>query len=280
MSKSLIFQVDSFTSTPFKGNPAGVCLLKEQLDTQAYQKIAEEMNLSETAFIRPVGENTFSIRYFTPTTEVPLCGHATLAASKVIFEKELVKNSSITFSATKNILTAHNNNGSIQMEFPPVELESCPIPPHFVEITQAAPIRMFKNSDGLYIAELINEKAILKTAPDFQAMQKENLNALLVTAPSDNSDYDFTSRFFAPGYGINEDPVTGNAHRSLCTLWSPRLNKKKLVGLQLSKRTGIVHTELMDDKIILSGEARIIIEGEILLPQPAEKQLDYVSDEL
>jgi len=268
MCKTVIFQVDSFTNTAYKGNPAAVCLVKKNIDKSQCQNIAAEMNLSETAFISPIGKNQYSIRYFTPTTEVPLCGHATLAASKVLYDKGFVqKNETIKFEAAEHSLSVNQNNDLIQMDFPSVEIEQCDVPKQFVELTQTAPLRVFKNNEGLLIAELINEQSVLKAAPKFESMIQEGIPALLITSAAYNQEYDFVSRCFAPGFGINEDPVTGNAHRTLAQLWSKRLGKTSLTGKQLSKRTGIVYTELLEDKIRISGNAIIIMEGEIILPQ-------------
>lgn len=267
MEKVTIYQIDSFTDCAFKGNPAAVCIIDKPLSDEVYQDIAAEMNLSETAFVVKQDTCMFSIRYFTPTTEVSLCGHATLASAKVLFDESLVPlDKTIVFNAKEDVLECRMNQGKIEMDFPLDELTQIQVPSNFVENTNIAPIRLYKTKSGFYLAELISEAAVQKAKPNLKMMVQEGIDPLLITARAHSGEYDFVSRVFAPGHGIDEDPVTGNAHRSFAMLWSSYLNKLELIGKQISKRTGIVEMQIKPNSILIRGNAVHVFKGEMQLP--------------
>ena len=264
-----IFIVDSFTDTPFKGNPAGVCFVDSSLRDNDMLQIAQELNLSETAFVRPINSNgTFSIRYFSPKREIPLCGHATLASAKVAFER--LGFQEVHFINIQNLdLSAKEFAGQIVMNFPVYETTPAEVPP---ALLAALGITTIKNAGynietRILLLELASPQEIAGLNPDFAALYRshDSINGVLVTAASGIDGYDFHSRFFWPWSGSDEDPVTGGTHTFLAKYWSSRLGKTKMKSFQSSKRTGFMDVELIGEKLQIVGQAVIVIEGELTI---------------
>jgi len=264
------FLVDSFTDTPFKGNPAGVCLIETQLEDERMLQIAQELNLSETAFLSPPKSgNAFPIRYFSPKMEIPLCGHATLASAKVIFS--IHKLNEVHFINIQNLdLFAKQSNGQIIMEFPIYETLPADAPP---ALLAALGIEVIKNSayngeTKILLLEIADVGELARIAPDFDALQRSHnsINGVLVTAQAGADGYDFHSRYFWPWSGTNEDPVTGGTHTFLAKYWSSRLGKTRLKSFQSSKRTGFMEVELVADKLRIQSQAVVVFDGRLAIP--------------
>lgn len=257
-----IYQVDTFTNQPFKGNPAGVMILdNDEMTTEWMQNIAAEMNLSETAFVMPFGVN-YSIRYFTPTKEVRLCGHATLASAHVLYEFGIEpKNEILTIHAKGGILTIEKIGDEIQMKFPEYPLKKIELNPDFQECLGFEPIEMYESSYDWVIAVANSEEDIINATPKFDLMMQNDLGHLMITAKSDADKIDFVSRCFAPISGINEDPVTGSAHCALTPLWAKKLEKKELNALQVSQRTGYLKLKLKSNQVLIQGQSTTIFEA-------------------
>ena len=258
-----IVQVDAFTDTPFSGNPAAVCILPAQVDEGWMQRVAAEMNLSETAFVVKQ-EDGYGLRWFTPMSEVDLCGHATLASAHVLWEKgHLDSDETVIFHTKSGVLTCEQKNEWIEMNFP-ITRESPAAPPDaLVEGLGLMPRYAGKNEFD-YLVEADSEAAIRALAPDFQVLQTVPMRGCIVTARSDDPRYDFVSRFFAPGLGVNEDPVTGSAHCCLGPFWAKRLKKEQLTAYQASARGGVVRMRILGDRIVLSGKAVTVLQGDLL----------------
>jgi len=258
-----IYQVDSFTEVPFKGNPAGVMIVDKDFDGIRMQDIAMEMNLSETAFVIPE-ENCFEIRYFTPTKEVPLCGHATLASAHVIYELGLVKESDpLIFKAKAGNLSVKKELNWLAMNFPKYPLKRIDPPMGFKNSVGFYPLETYSSSDDWIIAVADSEKDILKAIPKFEDLKSSGLGHLMITSRSSTPDVDFVVRCFAPLSGIDEDPVTGSAHCALTPLWSQKLGKLEMVSFQVSKRTGKLKVRLIDDRVEIKGMAITIFKAEL-----------------
>jgi PhzF family phenazine biosynthesis protein len=255
-----LYQIDAFTDKVFRGNPAAVCPLDSWLSDTDLQAIAEENNLSETAFYVPVDAG-FHLRWFTPRAEVDLCGHATLATAFVIFNFSDYAENTVNFETRSGELTVTKNNDLLVMDFPSQPGKPCATPPLLVEGLGKTPIEVLSSED--YMAVLENEVDVVALKPNFDALSKLDLRGVMVTAKS--SDVDFVSRFFAPRYGINEDPVTGSAHCALTPYWTDKLKKTKLSARQVSKRTGYIECELKGNRVLLSGKAVKYMEGKIKL---------------
>jgi PhzF family phenazine biosynthesis protein len=261
--KQIIYQVDAFTDEPFKGNPAGVMIIDEQFSSDRMQNIAAEMNLSETAFIMPKGD-IFEIRYFTPSVEVPLCGHATLTSGHIIYELGLVSpNDTFTFKAKGGDLAIKKESDWITMNFPAYPLTKIDIPRDFKKIIGFEPAEMYASSYDWKIAIAQTGDDIVKAAPNFDKMKAKELGMLMITAKSDTKNFDFVVRCFVPILGINEDPVTGSAHCALTSLWTEKLGKNELNSLQLSKRTGKLRVKLINDRVEIKGKAITIFKAEL-----------------
>ena len=258
-----IFQVDAFTDKPFKGNSAGVMVVTEEVSLDWMQNIALEMNLSETAFIFP-RENDFQIRYFTPTKEVPLCGHATLASSHIIYELGLkAENETIQFKAEGADLTIKRENDWIIMDFPKYPIQKTDIHKDFRRLVGFDPIEMYASIYDWVIAIAETESEILHSEPDFTLLSEKGLGHLMITSKSDSEQTDFVVRCFAPMAGINEDPVTGSAHCALTPLWAEKLGKVEMNSLQLSRRTGYLKVKLNGDRVEIKGKALTIFEAKM-----------------
>lgn len=258
-----IFQVDAFTDKPFKGNPAGVMLVSEDMPSERMQNIAMEMNLSETAFI--IHQKTgFRIRYFTPTKEVPLCGHATLASAHILYELGLKQpHEVIRFKATGGDLTIRREDDWIVMNFPQYPIKRIDIHKDFKRLVGFEPVEMYSSIYDWKIAIAEKEKDILDATPDFDSLNKNNLGHLMISSTCDSRQADFVLRCFAPIFGINEDPVTGSAHCALTPLWAEKFGKTELSSLQLSKRTGQLKVKINGDRVEIKGKAITIFEAKL-----------------
>ena len=253
-----LYQIDAFATKLFEGNPAAVCPLDEWLPDEIMQSIAEENNLSETAFFVPKG-NGFHIRWFTPASEVDLCGHATLAAAYVLFNILGYKKDKIEFDSKSGILAVTKDNESLIMDFPAQPPVSCDIPKEIVKAFNIAPIECLKSED--YIVVFEREIDIESAKPDFEQLKKLNLRGVIITAKS--TRYDFVARFFAPKYGIPEDPVTGFAYTQLAPYWASMIGSKRFSVKQMSSRGGELTCEIVDDRVLISGKAIKYLEGKI-----------------
>lgn len=263
------FIVDAFTDVPFKGNPAGVCLLENILSDEQMQSIATELGFSETAFVHFIdASQNYSIRYFSPKMEIPLCGHATLASSKVLFEKHPELEHIEFLTVEKLELQISRVGTHIQMEFPVYHTSPADVPD---ELLRALGISSIVNSaynaeTNILVLEIVDSHILEALQPDFEALVKshDTINGVLVTAPSQRSGYDFESRYFWPWSGTNEDPVTGGTHTFLTPYWAKRLNKTKLNSFQCSARSGFMEVELTaDSKLTITSQACIVIRGEM-----------------
>jgi len=257
--KMQIYQVDAFATEIFEGNPAAVCPLDSWLSDYAMQQIAMENNLSETAFFVRQADGTYRLRWFTPSTEVDLCGHATLASAHVLFEHLDFSEDTIRFDSNSGELTVERSGDKLTMDFPACKLNKASMPKHLEEAVGVPARELYKDTDYLYVVE--NEEQVQNLDPDIRMMKTVEARGIIVTAPG--KEYDFVSRFFAPAAGVDEDPVTGSAHTMLTPYWSRRLGKKKLIGRQISSRGGTVYCEDKDDRVSLSGTARTFMQGQI-----------------
>lgn len=258
------FQVDSFTEVPFAGNPAGVCFLAAPRDEMWMQQVAFEMNLSETAFLLQ-REDGFSLRWFTPATEVDLCGHGTLAAAHALWESgELELHDQGLFHTRSGLLTAELKGDLIWLDFPALPESSVTPWVALVEALGIEPRRVGRFASELLV-EVETEEQVRDLSPDFSALLALSEDAVVVTSRSASSEYDFVSRCFAPKLGIDEDPVTGSVHCALGPFWGTRLGKTRLTAYQASRRGGVVHMELAGDRVRLGGRAVTVLRGELLI---------------
>ena len=259
--------VDSFTNQAFKGNPAGVCFPLENITEQRMLAIATEFGLSETAFVQPTSvANAFTIRFFSPKKEIPLCGHATLAASKVIFASQNLNE--IHFTTVEDLdLLIKRKDDEIVMEFPVFETEPIVVPETMLHALGLHKVvnTSYSTKNKIILIEIASAEILTGLKPDFQALinSYQNINGVLVTALSDNIEYDYEYRYFWPWAGTNEDPVTGGVQTFLAKYWSVRLHKNIMKAFQSSARTGYMQVELKEDKVLLSSQAVIVLEGEL-----------------
>jgi predicted PhzF superfamily epimerase YddE/YHI9 len=262
-----LLTVDAFTAEPFRGNPAGVCFLDGARPDAWMQRVAAEMNLSNTAFLLREGD-AFRLRWFTPTTEVSLCGHATLASAHALWSTgRLGADQETRFDTKSGRLTARRVGTRIQMDFPSIPVAPASLPPGAAIALGAKPVAVTNTVEAEqhnYILELESEAAVRGLTPDFPALRRLAWG-FIVTAHAAGGPYDFVSRYFAGHLGIDEDPVTGSAHCSLAPYWSQKLGKTSLVGHQVSKRGGVVHVALKGDRVLLSGDAVTVLKGELAL---------------
>jgi len=255
-----LYQIDAFAKNIFEGNPAGVCPLDEWIEDNIMQKIANENNLSETAFF--VKENnSFHIRWFTPSSEVDMCGHATLASAYVIFKILNHEENEITFNSKSGILKVTKDNDKIKMNFPVQEIIKCSTPDNILKAFEIKPTECYKSMDYILIFE--NEKDIINAKPNLELLKNVDGRGIIITSKSET--YDFINRFFAPKYGINEDSVTGSAFTQLIPYWNTVLNKDIFIAKQVSQRGGEVFCKLQNDRVEISGYAKKYLEGVIEL---------------
>jgi PhzF family phenazine biosynthesis protein len=258
-------QVDAFADRPFTGNPAAVCILPSPANPEWMQQVAREMNLAETAFLVRRGDG-FDLRWFTPTVEVDLCGHATLASAHVLWEEgRLGPAETARFHTCSGVLTAYRREELIWLDFPATPPEPAP-PPNYLQrgLGENVDIRYVGRTPFDYLVELGSESAVRSLAPDMKTLAGLGTRGVIVTARSANGSHDFVSRFFAPGAGIDEDPVTGSAHCGLGPFWASRLHKRDLAGYQASARGGTVRVRLEGDRAHLGGHAITMLRGELL----------------
>lgn len=253
-----IYQVDAFASRVFEGNPAAVCPLEAWLPDETLQRIAEENNLSETAFF-VAEEGCFALRWFTPEAEVDLCGHATLAAAHVLFEHLSYSQASISFATRSGALAVEKTAAGYSMSFPGSMPQPESAPTALLEGLGAEPQAVLAAFD--YIVVFENEAQVRALTPDFARLSQLDKRGVVVTAPGD--DVDFVSRCFFPKLRVNEDPVTGSAHCELAPYWSEQLGKQSLKARQVSKRSGDVGCEVVGDRVILTGAAVDYLQGAI-----------------
>ncbi|GHH26957.1 PhzF family phenazine biosynthesis protein [Streptomyces rubradiris] len=263
--------VDAFTDRPFTGNPAGVLLLDDVFpDDDWLQNVAMEVNHAETAFAHPLpegGDADWALRWFTPVTEVAMCGHATLAMAHVLHTTG-AHEGPVRFATRSGVLIATPGaDGSLTLDFPTAPLTQAEVPAGVAEALGAQPLAAFDTGPdvGDLLVELADEKTVLGLSPDHKALGAYSARGLIATARAEDAarGYDYVSRCFFPNVGIDEDPVTGSAHTALAPYWSPRLGSDDLTGLQASRRTGLVRTGLRGARTLLTGRAVTVIEGDL-----------------
>jgi len=258
-----ITQVDAFTDTPFAGNPAAVCLLPAPRDEGWMQSVAREMNLSETAFLVPEADG-YALRWFTPAVEVALCGHATLASAHVLWEDDhLPSDRQARFHTKSGLLTGDRAGEWIELDFPAKREEPAPAPAGLAQALGVAPKYVGRNQFD-YLVEVDGESTVRHLAPDHAALARLPERGVIVTSRADSPGYDFISRFFAPGSGVPEDPVTGSAHCALGPYWQARLGKSDFVAYQASPRGGVVRVRVVGERVKLGGKAVTVLRGELL----------------
>ncbi|HEX4633946.1 MAG TPA: PhzF family phenazine biosynthesis protein [Gemmatimonadales bacterium] len=258
-----VLQVDAFTDRAFAGNPAAVCLLERPADTGWMQNVAREMNLSETAFLSPRAEG-YDLRWFTPGAEVDLCGHATLATAHVLWtEGLLAPQLTARFHTRSGVLTADRRGEWIELDFPSQAVAPHEPPPGLLAALGVRPQYVGKNKTD-FLIEAASEQDVRALTPDFGKFKGLPIRGVIVTSRSATSGVDFISRFFAPGVGVDEDPVTGSAHCALAPHWAARLSKDEMIGYQASARGGTVRVKLAGDRVKLGGQAVTVLKGELV----------------
>lgn len=258
-----IFQVDAFTRTPFSGNPAAVCLLSESAEVAWMQQVASEMSLSETAFLYPEGE-VYHLRWFTPVTEVDLCGHATLASAHILWEEKQVDSGMpIYFETRSGGLRADKKGRRIVIDFPADTEEATDAPSDLLAALGIEALYVGKTRFD-YLIEVESEALLRAMQPDFHRLKTVPTRGVIVTSRASFSHYDFVSRFFAPAAGIDEDPVTGSAHCVLGPYWEKRIGKKELTAYQASARGGLLKVKSEGNRVCLEGEAVTVVRGSLL----------------
>jgi PhzF family phenazine biosynthesis protein len=258
------FQVDAFADGPFSGNPAAVVLLPTAAEAAWMHKVAAEMNLSETAFLTRRAEGEFDLRWFTPAVEVDLCGHATLASAHALWQGGHVPASTpLRFHTKSGVLTATPAGGWIELDFPATHVKAVEPPDGLLDALRAQ-AKYVGCSKFDYLVEVGSEDTVRKLKPDFAALRTLPVRGVIVTSEASTPGWDFVSRFFAPGSGIDEDPVTGSAHCALTPYWSAKLGKTEFTARQLSARGGTLRLSLMGDRVKLRGQATSVLRGELL----------------
>ena len=259
-----IFTVDAFTDKLFSGNPAGVCILDEDMSENIMLSIAAEMNLSETAFVKKIDEG-FSLKWFTPKVEVQLCGHATLATAHILWEQGILsQNDEARFHTLSGLLTVTNDNGEYEMNFPAYTVKDVSPSEKLIEALNVTPIN-FAEAEYHYICELESEEQLRNVFPSMESFMGLEKFGTIITAKSNSNDYDFVSRFFAPSKGVNEDPVTGSAHCSLGPYWMQKTGRDYFTAYQASQRGGVVKIKMNDGRVLLKGRAVTFLRGDISL---------------
>lgn len=261
------YQVDAFTNTPFAGNPAAVCLLSAPQDDDWLQKVAAEMNLSETAFLHPRPDGSYQLRWFTPTHEVALCGHATLASAHVLWtEGLLAPEASAQFKTESGPLVARRDGSWITMDFPTDSVRSTDLPASLLEGLGLSTPTFTGDTGRDYLVHCDSAASVRQLSPNMAPLSEIDRRGVVVTAPAATEEADFVSRFFAPGVGVPEDPVTGSTHCALGPYWATQTGRTTLVGHQISARGGTVRVDLDApdaDRITLSGQATTVLRGRL-----------------
>ena len=266
--KHPILQVDSFTERAFAGNPAGVCVLSAPASEEWMLNVAREMNVSQTAFLYRNGDG-YQLRWFSPTVEVAICGHATLASAHVLWESgELPPDESARFDTRSGRLTVSREDGWIVMDFPALTAAPADPPAGLVEALGVQPLAVLRNAMGYYLVEVASAEEVRTVEPDLGRIVHMPVLGVIVTARADRDGYDFVSRFFAPSLGVNEDPATGSSHCVLAPYWTNKLGKRVLTGYQESRRGGVIRVELKGDRVLLGGKAVTVLRGELLSAAP------------
>jgi len=255
-----IYQVDSFTSAPFKGNPAGVCMITSTQPDEWMRNVAAEMNLSETAFPLKQG-SAYHLRWFTPRVEVDLCGHATLATAHILWESgREAREQTLQFNTRSGLLKANYRDGWIELDFPKATVNEANPPDGM--LTALGVNALFVGNDGTdYLVEIESEKQLRELQPDLARLENVSSRGVIVTARSTRPEYDFISRFFGPQVGIPEDPVTGSAHCALSPYWAEKLGKQEFMAYQASARGGELRLRIEGERVIIGGQAVTTIEG-------------------
>jgi PhzF family phenazine biosynthesis protein len=256
-----IYTVDAFTDRPFGGNPAGVCILETAKDDKWMQHVAAEMNHPETAFLLKASDG-YMLRWFTPKTEVDLCGHATLASAHVLWEQGLTSAPEIRFHTKRSLLKAKKHGLWIEMDFPAEPDEETDAPKYMRE-SLGVPIKYIGRNRIDYIVEVEDEQTVKNLKPDLVLMKSITTRGVLVTAKADDEDTDFVSRCFFPAIGIDEDPVTGSAHCCLGPYWAQKLGKTQLSARQISERGGELRLKVTGERVLIYGQAVTVIKGEL-----------------
>jgi PhzF family phenazine biosynthesis protein len=257
-----LYQVDAFTDEPFKGNPAAVCLLERKAKVSWMKAVAREMNLSETAFLSPA-HGDWWLRWFTPKQEVDLCGHATLASAKILFEREpALRDNPIKFKTRSGELFARWVDGRVELDFPAMSYGRISYESNVDRALGFAPVDSVRSGD-YYLFEAEDEDIIRKVSPDLAGVAKFSVSQVMITARSKDPAFDFISRFFAPNLGIDEDPVTGSAHCLLAPFWAEKMNKNEFAAYQASARGGTLHLRLEDERVKITGSAVIVFKGQL-----------------
>ncbi len=258
------WQVDAFTDRPFTGNPAAVCWLDEEADSAWMQAVAAEMNLSETAFVRRLGED-YELRWFTPAVEVDLCGHATLATAHVLWTAAIAeRDAPLRFHTRSGVLTCTWDGTYIELDFPVLPASAASPGEGLLEALGVQSPQFVGRTKFDYLVVLDKPERVRSLHPDFQKLSAVATRGVIVTAPSDDPQYDFISRFFAPAVGIDEDPVCGSAHCCLTAFWAKQLRKQALTAYQASSRGGVLRLRLNGDRVTLGGQAVTVWQGELL----------------
>ena len=260
--KIKVFTVDAFTDKLFSGNPAGVCLVDEELSENTMIGISSEMNLSETAFVKKT-EDGLNLRWFTPKVEVQLCGHATLASAHILWQEGvLAPDEGAKFHTLSGLLTVINDNGEYEMDFPAYNVRDVSPNEKLISALGVKPLA-FAEAEHHYICELENEEQLRNISPSFETLMGLEKFGTIITSVSSQTGYDFVSRFFAPAKGINEDPVTGSAHCSLGPYWMSKTGKNEFTAYQASERGGTVKIKMKNGRVLLKGRAVTFLEGEL-----------------
>ena len=259
-----IWIVDAFTDRPFRGNPAAVCILQQPATPDWMQAVAGEMNLAETAFLWPLADG-YSLRWFTPTVEVALCGHATLASAHVLWSAGFVPpEQQARFQTASGLLTADRKGEWIDLDFPAEPAAPVAILPPELAASLHLPVHFLGKNRMDYLIVTDAESTVRALTPNMAVLQTLQARGTIVTAPASTPGFDFVSRFFAPGAGVAEDPVTGSAHCCLGPYWQHRLSKSDFMALQVSARSGVVRVGVRDNRIRLGGQAVLLFRGELL----------------
>ncbi|HEV3237029.1 MAG TPA: PhzF family phenazine biosynthesis protein [Gemmataceae bacterium] len=259
-----LIQVDAFARQPFTGNPAAVCFLDHARDDRWLQTVASQMNLSETAFLLPLPDG-FSLRWFSPTKEVDLCGHATLASAHALWEQRILTDDvPARFHTRSGLLQAARRGDKIELDFPTTPPVHASPPPGLAQALGAEPLTVARSRFD-FLLELASEEEVKGLRPDFNSLAALPIRGVIVTSRSSTAGYDFVSRFFAPAVGIDEDPATGSSHCCLAPFWAERLGKTEMLGYQASARGGFIGVRLAGERVFLTGHAVTIWRGELLV---------------
>jgi PhzF family phenazine biosynthesis protein len=260
-----IVQVDAFTNKAFSGNPAAVCVLPEPASDDWMRKVAAEMNLSETAFLTP-HDGGYRLRWFTPALEVDLCGHATVASAHVLWQDGHLKpGQQARFHTRSGLLLADQRGEWIELDFPAKIVTPASPPPELLPALGIAEAAFVGKNVFDYLVEIDSEETLRSLSPDHSTLRRVPVRGVIVTARSHGGEFDFVSRFFAPGSGIDEDPVTGSAHVALGPYWAERLGKKEFTAFQASARGGVVRVKLEGDRVLLGGQAVTVMTADLLV---------------